>query len=71
MRVYYNDRCPVCDAGNVHVGADAFVALWRATPGQRRLGRPVGLPIVRSAAHALYDWFADRLHAWNRREGRW
>jgi len=120
MRVYYNSRCPVCDAGvrgqrrrmeaagaeavdwrdinaepdalaacgaslddvrrklyaidedgRVHIGADAFIALWRATPGQRWLGGLVGAPIVRTLAHALYDWFADRLYAWNRRKGRW
>ena len=71
MRVYYNSRCPVCDAGIVHVGADAFAALWRATPGQRWLGRLIAFPIVRGAAHALYDRFADRLYAWNRRKGRW
>lgn len=120
MRVYYNSRCPVCDAGvrsqrrrmeragaspvewrdindepdalaacgasiddvrrklylvddagAVHVGTEAFAALWRATPGQRWLGRAITLPILGAVAHALYDWFADRLYAWNRRKGRW
>jgi predicted DCC family thiol-disulfide oxidoreductase YuxK len=59
------------DSGRVHIGADAFIALWRATPGQRWLGRLVGAPVVRAIARALYDWFAGRLYAWNQRKGRW
>jgi predicted DCC family thiol-disulfide oxidoreductase YuxK len=120
MRVYYNSRCPVCDAGvrsqrrrmeaagagpidwrdinrepdalaacgaslddvrrklyviddagAVHIGADGFTALWRATPGQRWFGRLLASPGFKTLGHALYDWFADRLYAWNRRKGRW
>jgi predicted DCC family thiol-disulfide oxidoreductase YuxK len=57
--------------GRLHRGADAFALLWKATPGRRWLGRLISLPIVRPAARVLYDWFADRLYAWNRRHGRW
>jgi predicted DCC family thiol-disulfide oxidoreductase YuxK len=121
LRVYYNSRCPVCDAGirwqrrkmtsagagnaadwrdinddpnalrfcgaevndvrrklyvlddagNVHIGAAAFAALWRATPGQRWLGRLLSLPPLAAAARWSYDAFAALLYAWNRRQGRW
>jgi predicted DCC family thiol-disulfide oxidoreductase YuxK len=58
-------------AGNLIVGADVMIALWRATPGQRWLaalfGNPVMLPLTRFG----YDRFADLLFAWNRRKGRW
>lgn len=57
--------------GKLHRGADAFALLWRATPGRRWLGRLISLPIVRPMARAFYDWFADRLYAWNRWHGRW
>ena len=57
--------------GKLHRGADAFVLLWRATPGRRWLGCLISLPIVHPMARAFYDWFADRLYAWNRRRGRW
>ena len=119
--VWYNTRCPVCDAGisrqkrrlieavkagriefrdinlepealsahgasledirrrlhatdadgNMLVGADVAIAVWRATPGEGWLaalfGNSVMLPLTRFA----YDRFADFLYAWNRRKGRW
>jgi predicted DCC family thiol-disulfide oxidoreductase YuxK len=121
LRVYYNSRCPVCDAGirhqrrrmdsvgaagaaewrdindepnalrfcgaeindvrrklyvlddagNVDIGAAAFAALWRATPGQRWLGRLLSLPPMAALARWSYDAFAALLYAWNRRQGRW
>jgi predicted DCC family thiol-disulfide oxidoreductase YuxK len=58
-------------SGNLHRGADAFALLWRVTPGRRWLGRLISLPIFRSMSRVLYDWFADRLYAWNRRHRRW
>lgn len=121
LTVWYNTRCPVCDAGigrqkrrlieamragriefrdinlepsalarfgvsledirrrlhatdaqgNLLVGADVAIAVWRATPGEGWLatlfGNPVALPLTRFA----YDRFADLLYAWNRRQGRW
>ena len=121
LTVWYNTRCPVCDAGINHqkkrlveavkagriefrdinlepdalarygatledirrrlhatdaqgqllVGADVALAVWRATPGEgwlvSLLGNPFMLPVTRFA----YDRFADLLYAWNRRKGRW
>lgn len=58
-------------AGRLHRGADAIALLWRATPGRRWLGRLLSLPVIRPVARVGYDWFADRLYAWNRRHGRW
>lgn len=59
------------EAGRAHVGADAFLALWSVTPGQRWLGRLLSNAFLKPGARLLYDWFADRLYAWNRRKGRW
>jgi predicted DCC family thiol-disulfide oxidoreductase YuxK len=121
LTVWYNTRCPVCDAGiswqkqrlieaikagriefrdinaepaalagygvsledirrRLHatdsdgellVGADVAVAIWRSTPGEGWLatlfGNPASLPLTRLA----YDRFADLLYGWNRRKGRW
>jgi predicted DCC family thiol-disulfide oxidoreductase YuxK len=58
-------------SGKLHRGADALAALWSATPRRRWLGRLISLPLVRPLARMSYDWFADRLYAWNRRHGRW
>jgi predicted DCC family thiol-disulfide oxidoreductase YuxK len=58
-------------SGKLHRGADAIATLWQATPGRRWLGRLIALPFMRPLARVSYDWFADRLYAWNRRHGRW
>src|SRR5687767_2807830 len=58
-------------SGRLHRGADAFAVLWRATPRRRWLGRLISAPLVRPLARRAYDFFADRLYAWNRRHGRW
>ena len=121
LTVWYNTRCPVCDAGINHqkkrlvevakagriefrdinlepdalarygatpedirrrlhatdaqgqllVGADVAVAVWRATPGERWLAVLLGNRIVLPVTRFAYDRFADLLYAWNRRKGRW
>jgi predicted DCC family thiol-disulfide oxidoreductase YuxK len=59
------------EAGRLIVGADVAVALWRITRGQELLAALFGnrgaLPFTRF----VYDRFADRLFAWNKRNGRW
>ena len=57
--------------GRLAVGADAFIALARATPGQRWLAGLAALPIVKPLFHKAYDGFAAQLYRWNRRRGRW
>ncbi len=57
--------------GNLHRGADAAAVLWRMTPRRRWLGWLISRPVLRAPARLGYDWFADRLYAWNRRKGRW
>ena len=121
LTVWYNTRCPVCDAGINHqkkrlveavkagriefrdinlepdalarygatledirrrlhatdaqgqllVGADVALAVWRATPGERWLAVLLGNRIVLPVTRFAYDRFADLLYAWNRRKGRW
>jgi predicted DCC family thiol-disulfide oxidoreductase YuxK len=59
------------DKGELIVGADVAIALWKITPGEgwlaSLLGNSVLLPVTRFA----YDRFADALFAWNRRKGHW
>jgi predicted DCC family thiol-disulfide oxidoreductase YuxK len=57
--------------GRIAVGAEAFAALARATPGQRWLAWLGDLPPIRPLARLAYDAFAARLYRWNRRKGRW
>ena len=59
------------EQGELHIGADAFTALWRETPGRRWLARLLSAPGISPLARWLYDRFADALYAWHRRRGRW
>jgi predicted DCC family thiol-disulfide oxidoreductase YuxK len=71
-REFVRERLHVVDeAGNIRIGADAFEALWRHTPGQQGMARIVRLPILRTLARWLYNGFAACLYAWNRAKGRW
>ena len=61
----------VDEAGDLHVGADAFAELWSKTPGQSawaRISRTRGLRLLSSA---LYNGFAALLYKWNRINRRW
>ena len=57
--------------GNLAIGADAFIALARATRGQGWLARLASLPLLKPLSHLAYDAFAAWLYRWNRRRGRW
>ena len=58
-------------AGQLHVGADCAVEIWRRTPGEAWLGHLIGLPGLIQIARFAYDRFADLLYAWNRRKAHW
>lgn len=59
------------EAGQLLVGADVAIAVWRLTPGEGWLAALFGNPVVRPLTRFAYDRFADLLYAWNRRKGRW
>lgn len=59
------------ESGALQVGSEAFLALWRLTPGQGRLARSRALPIIRPVFRWSYNLFAAGLYRWNRRNGRW
>jgi predicted DCC family thiol-disulfide oxidoreductase YuxK len=49
-------RLHVVEDGRLLAGVDAFLALWRATPGFRLLAAVVGLPGVRQVVGGVYEW---------------
>jgi predicted DCC family thiol-disulfide oxidoreductase YuxK len=61
----------VDDRGALRIGAEAFEALWRQTPGQKFLARFVHLPVISTLARWIYNAFAAALYAWNRANRRW
>lgn len=48
-------RLHVTSDGQLYSGVDAFVVLWRITPGFRWLAKFVSLPVIRPLAGALYE----------------
>lgn len=69
---FVRERLHVVDeAGTIQVGSQAFSALWKLTPGQKRLAQVSGLPILRDLFRWSYNGFAAVLYRWNRLKGRW
>lgn len=69
---FVRERLHVVDEnGELRVGAEAFRALWTHTPGQRRLARLTGLPLLNRLSEWAYNAFAAMLYAWNRANHRW
>lgn len=58
--------------GELLSGVDAFVYLWKETPGFQWLGRLVALPGVRQIAHLVYEAILAPVLFWmhKRRERR-
>jgi predicted DCC family thiol-disulfide oxidoreductase YuxK len=71
-REFVRERLHVLDeGGRVRIGAQAFRALWRRTPGQERLARVFGFPGIDTVMQWTYNVFAAALYAWNRAHRRW
>jgi predicted DCC family thiol-disulfide oxidoreductase YuxK len=69
---FVRERLHVRDeAGNLHVGWDAFAELWNQTPGQRGLAAVARVPGLRSVFRWSYNRFAALLYRWNRWHRRW
>lgn len=58
-------------AGELHVGFDAFLAIWRLSPGEGWKASLLGLPVLRHLSRGAYNLFARGLYRWNRHRGRW
>lgn len=59
------------ESGELIVGADVAVEIWRRTPGEKWLAVLFGAPGAIHVTRFVYDRFADVLFGWNRRNGRW
>lgn len=46
-------------AGDVHIGVNAFIAIWRRLPGWRRLAPLIGAPVIRPICAWFYRRFAN------------
>lgn len=57
--------------GQIHIGIDCAIEVWRRTPGEIWIARLFASPPIHPLARWSYDRFADWLYAWNRRKGHW
>lgn len=62
LGVSYTDGLKLLHAtdtqGNLHIGVDAFILIWREMPRWRVLAAIVSLPFARVIAKKLYGMFA-------------
>jgi predicted DCC family thiol-disulfide oxidoreductase YuxK len=69
---FVRERLHVVDeAGRLHVGFDAFLAIWRNSPTERWKARLYGLPLVKQSCRLMYNLFAAALYKWNRSKNHW
>ncbi|HEX6396735.1 MAG TPA: DUF393 domain-containing protein [Steroidobacteraceae bacterium] len=69
---FVRERLHVEDAhGRIHVGFDAFLAIWKNSPGERWKARVFGLPVIRQLCRVAYNLFARALYNWNRSKHHW
>lgn len=45
--------------GNLHVGVDAFILMWKQLDRWRLLGFVISLPVIKQIAKAAYNLFAN------------
>jgi len=61
----------VARGNDIHIGADAFIALAKTTRGQGWLARVFGNRFILPLSRFVYNRFADMLLWWNRKRQRW
>ena len=64
---YVRERLHAVDAnGNVQVGFNAFLAIWRNSPNETWKSRLLGLPLIKPLCEVSYNLFAAALYKWNK-----
>ena len=66
------ERLHVVDENQeLHVGFDAFLAIWRNSPAERWKARVFGLPLIKQLCRLSYNLFAAALYKWNKSKKHW
>lgn len=69
---FVRERLHVVDAnGNIKIGFDAFLEIWRHSPKERWLATFLGLPVLRQICGVFYTGFAIVLYKWNKAKRHW
>ena len=57
--------------GELQVGFDAFLAIWRNSPREIWKAKLFCLPVVRQCCQLVYNIFAVALYKWNKAKKHW
>ena len=57
--------------GEIQVGLDAFITLWKNSPGEHWKARILSLPVIHGITSIFYNIFALFLFHWNKYERHW
>jgi predicted DCC family thiol-disulfide oxidoreductase YuxK len=61
----------VDDRGDVQVGFDAFLAIWKNSPKEIWKYTLFNLPVIKQLCRIAYNLFAVVLYKWNRAKKHW
>ncbi len=69
---YVRERLHLVDEQGVkRMGVDAFIVLWRHSPGEEWKARLFALPLIHGLAQLAYKAFARLLYHWNKALRHW
>ncbi|MFZ6046166.1 DUF393 domain-containing protein [Pseudomonas sp. CR3202] len=69
---YVRERLHLVDEQGIkRMGVDAFIVLWRHSPGEEWKARLFSLPILHGLAQLGYKAFARLLYHWNKALRHW
>lgn len=57
--------------GDIQVGLDAFITLWKISPGEYWKASIFSFPVIHGLASVFYNSFAFALFHWNKYERHW
>ncbi|MBV6390288.1 MAG: hypothetical protein JNIBNLAF_01960 [Nitrosomonas europaea] len=69
---FVRERLHVVDEnGDLQVGFNAFLAIWRNSPKETWKSRLFGMPVLKQICQVFYNIFAAALNKWNRTKKHW
>lgn len=69
---YVRERLHVIDEnGDLQVGFNAFLAIWRNSPKEAWKAKLLGLPVLKQFFQLSYNMFAAALYKWNKSKNHW
>ena len=69
---FVRERLHVIDEkGELQIGFNAFLAIWRNSPTEKWKSIVFGLPLLKQFGNLAYNLFAAVLYQWNKAKKHW